>query len=208
MFKFIVLLYLICSVELLSVKQKKTELTNICNQITNKGLLPLGIAIEFDEYILNIQLQNQNDKMLIGVISFVGAVIGSIIIPPLFAASGLHGAAAMSSGLATLGGGSIASGGFGMLGGQVVLNLAGTILTQSAVSFVGQETNFYQFMETKQRHYIDTIIIGDYHINGHFTYYNGINYLDGSATITKNNFMMFRGTIYCEENCSLLGEFY
>lgn len=54
---------------------------------------------------------------------------GSKSIAVLFAAQGLVGAAAVSSGLATLGGGSIAAGGFGMAGGYAV------ILTTAAALF-------------------------------------------------------------------------
>lgn len=47
------------------------------------------------------------------------------VLAPLVAATGLHGAAAYTSGLATLGGGSIASGGAGMAGGLTTLALGG-----------------------------------------------------------------------------------
>jgi len=43
------------------------------------------------------------------------------LIAPMFAAAGLFGAAAVSSGLATLGGGALSAGGFGMIGGTIVV---------------------------------------------------------------------------------------
>lgn len=60
----------------------------------------------------------------------IGGIIGSIlltpiiapIVAPLFATGSLYGAAATTSGLANLGLGSIAAGGFGMKGGLIVLS--------------------------------------------------------------------------------------
>lgn len=73
----------------------------------------------------------------------LGAGIGIIIILIIivtwqyeiisfFAANGLHGAAAVSAGLAALGGGAVAAGGFGMAGGIAVLVGGGSLLGASA----------------------------------------------------------------------------
>lgn len=73
------------------------------------------------------------NKVLIGVgagivasLLVVATMGGSIV--AFFAASGLYGAAAVSSGLAALGGGAIAAGGFGMAGGMAVLVGGGLLL--------------------------------------------------------------------------------
>lgn len=65
-------------------------------------------------------------KVFIGVGAGIVASVLAIAtwggsIAAMFAASGLYGAAAISSGLAALGGGAIAAGGFGMAGGIAVL---------------------------------------------------------------------------------------
>ncbi len=57
-------------------------------------------------------------SFFIGGIPGVGEAIGTLVL-------GLHGAAATSAGLALLGGGSLAAGGFGMAGGILVLDVSG-----------------------------------------------------------------------------------
>jgi hypothetical protein len=67
-----------------------------------------------------------------GAYAATGAVIGGLMMAPHIGAAigvgmGLSGAAAMSAGLAAIGFGSIASGGFGMAGGTIILStLIGT----------------------------------------------------------------------------------
>ncbi len=188
-FKHIAILYLVvysyCS----------TDLVNICNQITNKGLLPDNIARDFNEYLIRVQQRNQERKEAIMLIGMIGSLFLGPLVAPLFAAPGLYGAAAMSSGLAALGGGSIAAGGFGMLGGQIVLGLTGHILTKSAASVVGNEASFTDFMTTKNNKFNDKMIIGNYYIDGKFSYNNGKIYLDGKTTIYYDNRIMFDGFI-------------
>lgn len=69
--------------------------------------------------------------ILIAIVTFQYQIIA------FFAASGLHGAAAISAGLAALGGGAISAGGFGMMGGIAVLIGGGTLLGASAGTAAG-----------------------------------------------------------------------
>lgn len=190
-----------------SIKHQKSELTLLCNQVQSKNLLPHRISSEFDRYLMDIQTRNQQQK---SELMMVGAVAGIFLAPfvaPLFAAPGLFGAAAMSSGLATLGGGSLAAGGFGMLGGQVVIGLSSVIVANSVASYSGYESYFDEFMKTRNHVYTDYIIIGDYQIQGQFRYCEYKNTLDGPAKIMKNGIVVFSGSILCDESCSLLGKF-
>lgn len=189
-----------------SIKHQKAELTNICNQVQAKNLLPYRISMEFDRYLLDIQTRNQQQKSELMMLGIAGIFFVPFI-APLFAVPGLFGAAAISSGLATLGGGSIAAGGFGMLGGQVVIGLSSAIVANSVASYSGHESSFNDFMRTKSHTYIDYIIIGDYHIQGQFKYNGYKNSLDGPAKITKNGILVFSGSILCDGSCSLLGKF-
>ncbi len=66
----------------------------------------------------------------------VVATAGTSIIP-LFAASGLYGAAAFTSGLAALGGGAIAAGGLGMTGGIAMLVGGGILLGSGTGASIG-----------------------------------------------------------------------
>jgi hypothetical protein len=69
-----------------------------------------------------------DENMEILAAGAVGLGILAIFAPflaPAFAAKGLFGAAAVSNGLATIGGGALAAGGAGMLGGTIVLATAG-----------------------------------------------------------------------------------
>ena len=66
---------------------------------------------------------------------FFGGIIVALLafvfagpIAALFAANGLHGAAAVAAGMAALGGGAIAAGGFGMAGGMAVIVGGGALL--------------------------------------------------------------------------------
>lgn len=190
-----------------NVKHQKAELTSICNQIPVKNLLPYRISIEFDYYLMEISRKNQQTQNGIMMLGAIGGILLAPIVAPLFAAPGLAGAAAMSSGLATLGGGSIAAGGFGMLGGQVVLGLSSTLITSAAVSFSGHEASFDDFMSTRRNPYEDTITLGEYQISGTFAYMNGRNSLNGPTKITKSEVLVFAGSVFCEETCSLLGKF-
>lgn len=63
----------------------------------------------------------EKDKLVKGGLLALLGCICLPIIAPIFAAPGLFGAAAYSSGLAALGGGSIATGGLGMLGGTALV---------------------------------------------------------------------------------------
>ena len=69
--------------------------------------------------------------ILIAIVTFQYEIIA------YFAAEGLHGAAAISAGLAALGGGAVAAGGFGMAGGIAVLVGGGSLLGASAGTAVG-----------------------------------------------------------------------
>lgn len=79
------------------------------------------------------KLNGYYTKVLIGLAAGITAGVLAIVtmggsIAALFAASGLYGAAAVSSGLAALGGGAIAAGGFGMVGGMAVLVGGGVLI--------------------------------------------------------------------------------
>lgn len=69
--------------------------------------------------------------ILIAIVTFQYEIIA------FFAANGLSGAAAFSSGLAALGGGAVAAGGFGTTGGMAVLVGGGSLLGASAGTAVG-----------------------------------------------------------------------
>lgn len=73
----------------------------------------------------------------------LGLTAAPFLIPfiaPLFAAGGLYGAAAVSSGLATLGGGSLAAGGLGMAGGATVIGVGAGVAGALTGTLVGPET--------------------------------------------------------------------
>lgn len=69
--------------------------------------------------------------ILIAIVTFQYQIIA------FFAANGLHGAAAISAGLAALGGGAVSAGGFGMAGGIAVLVGGGSLLGASGGAAVG-----------------------------------------------------------------------
>lgn len=69
--------------------------------------------------------------ILIAIVTFQYEIIA------FFAAEGLHGAAAISAGLAALGGGAVSAGGLGMAGGFAALVGGGSLLGASAGSAVG-----------------------------------------------------------------------
>lgn len=71
--------------------------------------------------------EKRKEYIAYGLLGALGMVIAAPIIAPMFATAGLAGAAATSSGLAVLGGGSLAAGGFGMVGGTAVLATSGAI---------------------------------------------------------------------------------
>jgi hypothetical protein len=79
---------------------------------------------------LNKTCETQQFERTVGKM-FIGGLLGIIfapIIAPMFAAQGLYGAAALSNGLATIGGGSLAAGGAGMIGGKIIVGSIGLIL--------------------------------------------------------------------------------
>jgi len=109
----------------------KTKLNNIATKLGLDKDLPRYYSECLKSAFNNISGKKQ--KMVAGVLGggLVAAVTGGLAataIAPIFAASGLSGAAAISSGLATLGGGAIAAGGFGMAGGFAVIVGGGAIL--------------------------------------------------------------------------------
>jgi len=86
------------------------------------------IQSHFLPIICDNQNQNQDnsdDTALYALGGGLALLLFAPIVAPIFAASGLFGAAAYSSGLAALGGGSLASGGLGMAGGSAVLAATG-----------------------------------------------------------------------------------
>lgn len=78
------------------------------------------------------------------LIMWFGTLVGN--------AMGLSGAAATKAGLALLGGGSLASGGFGMLGGTVLLTAALSFSTDVIVDYgVGRAVSEYQYRDLVAR---------------------------------------------------------
>ena len=74
------------------------------------------------------------------LVASIGTLIGN--------AMGLSGAAATNAGLALLGGGSIASGGFGILGGTVVLTAALSFSTDVIIDYgVGKVVTEYRYRD-------------------------------------------------------------
>lgn len=79
--------------------------------------------------------------------AFVAAPVIGGVIGGSFIGGGLSGAAAVSHGLALLGGGSLAAGGFGMAGGTAVVAVAGAALGtalggQLAVTYASSDSSF------------------------------------------------------------------
>lgn len=108
-----------------------TKLKNIATKLGLDSDLPRYYSECFKAALNNISGNKQ--KMIAGVLGggLAVAVTGGLAataIAPIFAASGLSGAAAISSGLATLGGGAIAAGGFGMAGGFAVIVGGGALI--------------------------------------------------------------------------------
>jgi len=114
--------------------------TNIvCEQTYNINCLE-----EEYEHCVNSKANNIDPIVII-----MGAGLGLIfapIIAPFFAGAGLYGAAATSHGLATMGFGSLASGGAGMFGGQIVSTVSGAI-TGSLLSITVGNNIDYQCMD-------------------------------------------------------------
>jgi len=91
----------------------------------------------------------------------IGALIGVLIAPylaPVLLSGGLVGAAALTHGLAVLGGGSLAIGGFGMAGGLITSGIIGaTVATslddydnqclQSALNKFDLQDQYYDYFE-------------------------------------------------------------
>lgn len=78
------------------------------------------------------------------LIAWVGTLIGN--------AMGLSGAAATKAGLAFLGGGSLAAGGFGMVGGTVLLTAALSFSTEVIVDYgVGKAVSEYRYRDLVSR---------------------------------------------------------
>jgi len=97
--------------------------------------------------------------LAIGVFVFIGApVLGPFITPAITALGtsigglfGLSGIASTNFGLALLGGGSIASGGFGILGGTALLAAALTFSTEVALDYsIGKLSTAYDAMIFQQ----------------------------------------------------------
>lgn len=203
----IFILSIVLFAECVSVKQRKQELTNLCSQISRNKPIPDSMRVEFAEYIKQIQKRRNSDVALFGVL---GALVGVLTLPvsaPLFAAAGLSGAAAYSSGFAAIGGGSLAAGGFGMLGGTVVAAASGAVIG-SLTSYKKCNVEFRDFMRTQYKKIWDKITVGDYIVQATFEYKHDEMFINGPASIYKNGAKVFDGKIYCENDCSLLGDFY
>jgi hypothetical protein len=97
-----------------SIKQRKQELTELCENVSRSKILPDNMANKYKLYLEQVA----NSKKIDPSLPLLGMLLGLVFAPfiaPLFAAPGLFGAAAVSNGLATLGGGSLAIGGMGMM---------------------------------------------------------------------------------------------
>jgi hypothetical protein len=121
-------------------------------------------------------------------LTVVGGILTTLLVPvvaPLFAAKGLYGAAAISNGLATLGGGSLAAGGFGMAGGKMVIGVATSLLTKDMANPICRE--YSTNIETPIQ---GTIKLGEFIYKGQFVgkKINGHGTLNGYRVICRNNY--------------------
>lgn len=210
MFKQLLILLMLSSYvisEFQSIKHKKQQLTELCETISQSKIIPENIASRYQNYIEKTQSNSKGTSSALPFAGMALALLFAPIIVPLFAAPGLFGAAAVSNGLASIAGGSIAAGGAGMLEGSAVLMLTGGAIG-SLLSYESNPESYDDFMVTQSSIFSDSIHIGDYSILGTFHYYNRNTYLDGPAKIYNNKKLAFDGNISCDsKGCSLLGDF-
>lgn len=202
----IVLVLISCVIsEFNSIKQRKQELTELCENVSRSKILPDNMANRYKLYLSEIE-SKKRDNGLVPLGMLLGLFLAPVI-APLFAAPGLFGAAAVSNGLATIGGGSLAAGGLGMMGGSTVLMLSGGAIG-SMLSYSNNVENYDAYMQTQSSTFYDSLHIGDYTILGTFNYLNGNTYINGQTKIHKNQKIIFDGNVSCDpQGCSLLGDF-
>jgi hypothetical protein len=119
--------------------------------INSQRLFPSKLSGRMQKQYTQCEEQKQQNRVA------ANAVVGVALLfltGPLAAAfaPGLFGAAAVSHGLAVLGGGSLAAGGFGMTGGTLLISTAGSIFGQALVGLgdckpnpIGMHEDFYSF---------------------------------------------------------------
>lgn len=73
----------------------------------------------------NANIECKREKAGLALLGGLLFALAAPFLAPLAAAPGLYGAAAFTNGLATLGFGSLAAGGFGMAGGLITLGITG-----------------------------------------------------------------------------------
>lgn len=71
----------------------------------------------------------------------------------------------------------------------------GVVSQLSHINFV--EPTFENFMQIKNKIYIDRIEIGDFAIEGIFRYDGVKNFIDGFVEVTKNDHLMYKSFIHC-----------
>lgn len=118
--------------QLLSDVSNNKYVPNTSNNVDKQSTIPKCVDVPHstsppkNNKLINL---TTGEKVVAAIGTGLGvAVIALLLANPigaLFAAPGLYGAAAVSSGLATLGGGSIAAGGLGMVGGTAVIGAVG-----------------------------------------------------------------------------------
>lgn len=175
------------------------ELTLLCETLSSSKIIPNDMA---NRYALYLSSKNTNALPLVGMI--LGLVFAPVI-APLFAAPGLFGAAAVSNGLATLGGGNLLAGGMGMMGGTALVGLTGATVG-SILSYSSYSDSYNDFMKTQPNRFYDSIILGDYKIQGYFKYSSGNTLLDGPTKIYKFDDLVFDDYVHCNTNlkCELI----
>jgi len=109
-FKIIALLFIFCIItaHIVNASAEVEKMQNFYKFVSENKLLPA----EASKICKN---KLDEDKLMKIVLFGAIGLFAAPLIAPMFAAAGLFGAAAVSSGLATLGGGALSAGGFGMM---------------------------------------------------------------------------------------------
>lgn len=101
--------------------------SNILDKINKTRLLPIQLSQQVDVHYRQCQTDKREKAAGGAVLGMFLAVLFAGPIGAAFAGPGLFGAAAVSHGLAVLGGGSLVAGGMGMVGGTLLISTGGLI---------------------------------------------------------------------------------
>lgn len=132
-------LYLWIYIIICSAKPQAIDICDYASKIQNiiikKDIKPVYQSQRIESDYIKCATDEKKSQALF--LTLVGGIIGLVVAPmiaPLVITKTLFGAAAVSHGLAILGGGSIASGGFGMFGGKIVVGFVGSIIGSQLVN--------------------------------------------------------------------------